>query len=41
LKDAVTLLEQALVILDRNMVSADAGARLQDVIDRLKAIDET
>lgn len=36
LKDAVAHLEQALEILDSNKVSADVGARLQEVIDQLK-----
>jgi hypothetical protein len=37
LKDALAHLEQALEILDSNKVSADVGARLQAVIDQLKA----
>jgi hypothetical protein len=37
LKDAVGLLERALRILDANNVSPDVGARLQDVIEQVKA----
>jgi hypothetical protein len=35
-KDAVEHLERALEILDSSRVSADVGARLQEVIDQLK-----
>ena len=37
LKDALAHLEQALEILDSNKVSPDVGARLQEVIEQLKA----
>lgn len=36
LKDAVTLLEQALNILDSNSVSPDVGARLHAVIEQVR-----
>ena len=39
LKDACALLEQALEILDSKKLSSDVSARLQDVIDRLEALD--
>jgi hypothetical protein len=39
LKDAVALLERALEILDSNGVSADVGARLQDLIDQIGSAD--
>ena len=38
-KDALVLLEQALEILDSQKVSPEVGARLQDVINQLRAID--
>ena len=38
-RDALAHLEQALDILDSKKVSPDIGARLQEVIDRLKALD--
>jgi len=40
LKDAHALLEQALEILDTKKVSPDVGARLQAVIDQVKALGE-
>jgi hypothetical protein len=39
LKDALAHLERALEILDSNKVSPDVGARLQEVIEQLKAPD--
>ena len=39
LEDALAHLEQALEILDAKKVSPDVGARLQEVIDQLKAPD--
>jgi hypothetical protein len=40
LKDAHALLERALEILDSKKVSPDVGARLQAVIDQVKALAE-
>lgn len=40
LKDALALLEQALEILDANEASLDVGARLFEVIEKLKAPDD-
>jgi hypothetical protein len=39
LKDALALLEQALEILDSKSVSPEVGARLQEVIEQLRALD--
>ena len=39
LEDALAHLEQALEILDAKKVSPDVGARLQEVIDQLRASD--
>ena len=39
LKDALAHLEQALEILDSKKASPDVGARLLEVIDKLKALD--
>jgi hypothetical protein len=38
-KEAVSLLEQALQILDSNEVSPDIGARLHGIIEQLRIAD--
>jgi hypothetical protein len=39
IEGALALLEQAQEILDSKKVSPDVGARLQDVIEQVKALD--
>ena len=36
-RDALALLQQALDLVDKSGISADIGARLQEIIDNLKA----